>query len=375
MRKRYKKLATIIPLTSMLSMSAIAVAPATSFAAETQKNEVSLQEGTAQGYLMENGKMTPVYKNKLTKFDTDGDIDPGLPLLPENPYNPIPDHGTAYVESTDIGDTVYFKPFDTPQNNVLALGDSDDNTSQWAVVVDSKKYKSVGYFVQKQADGQIRVGYYNPEDLSLITDSNYAFAGVPGFGLSAEAKAKMQQDLNRAYGDIWDGTSKLKRETNYKLLPNASGLQDDASAFGYNQTLTSGVSTTNMFGIATTVGWKMGIKVSVVPLVADVTSEISASLTASYQHTVNVSNQTSSQVKFDISRVDNPDYKYNDYAAAVYKIQTDYTLEPGKGLSRVVAKQDLKDPVRTAALANTNYAYEGSKYYFTVTPGSHKKSV
>ncbi|UIJ69942.1 hypothetical protein LW858_31930 (plasmid) [Bacillus cereus] len=98
MRKRYKKLATIIPLTSMLSMSAIAVTPATSFAAETQKADVSSsQEGLIQGYQMENGKMTPVYKNKLTKFDTDGDVDPGLPLLPENPYNPIPDHGTAQV--------------------------------------------------------------------------------------------------------------------------------------------------------------------------------------------------------------------------------------------------------------------------------------
>ncbi|UIJ69941.1 hypothetical protein LW858_31925 (plasmid) [Bacillus cereus] len=132
-----------------------------------------------------------------------------------------------------------------------------------------------------------------------------------------------------------------------------------------------------MFGFATTAGWKMGIKVSVVPLVADVTSEISASLTASFQHTVNVTKQTSSQVKFDISRVDNPDYKYNDYAAAVYKIQSDYTLLPGKGLSSIVGSQELQydNAPRIAGLANTNYAYEGSKYYFTVTPGSHKKSV
>ncbi len=350
----------------MLGMSAIA--PVTSFAAETQKTEVSPQEGAIQGYLMENGKMTPVYKNKLTKFDTASDIDPGLPLLPENPYNPIPDHGTEYVESTDIGDTVYFKPFETPKTNLVSLGDS--TAYSWYTYVDSNKYQNIGYFVQKQSNGQIRVGYYNPEDLSLITDSNIYLEKT-----STENRDRLQQDLNQSYGDIWDGTSKLKRVTNYKLLPDASGLQDDAAAFGYNQTLTTGVSTTNMFGIATTVGWKMGIKVSVVPLVADVTSEISASLTASFQHTVAVTKQTSSQVKFDISRVDNPDYKYNDYAAAVYKIQSDYTLEPGKGLSRIIEKQSWHDPMRTAALANTNYAYEGSKYYFAVTPGSHKKSV
>ncbi|MEK4677717.1 hypothetical protein LW858_31320 (plasmid) [Bacillus cereus] len=370
MRKRYKKLATIIPLTSMLSMSAIAVTPATSFAAETQKADVSSsQEGLIQGYQMENGKMTPVYKNKLTKFDTDGDVDPGLPLLPENPYNPIPDHGTAYVESTDIGDTVYFEPF----ANTIDGGVLGGKNIRFPSVIPSKKYPTIGYFVQKQANGQIRDGYYNPEDLSLITDSNH----LSDYGYTQAQIDLVQKDLNQTYSVIWDGTSKLKRETNYKLLPDASGLQNDAAAFGYNQTLTSGVSTTNMFGFATTAGWKMGIKVSVVPLVADVTSEISASLTASFQHTVNVTKQTSSQVKFDISRVDNPDYKYNDYAAAVYKIQSDYTLLPGKGLSSIVGSQELQydNAPRIAGLANTNYAYEGSKYYFTVTPGSHKKSV
>ncbi|HDR3658747.1 TPA: hypothetical protein QCO67_005414 [Bacillus cereus] len=44
-------------------------------------------------------------------------------------------------------------------------------------------------------------------------------------------------------------------------------------------------------------------------------------------------------MKFDISRVDNPDYRYNDYAAAVYKIQSDYTLLPGKGLFSIVGAQ------------------------------------
>ncbi len=371
MKKHYKKLAVVVPLTSMLGMSAIA--PVTSFAAETQKTEVSPQEGAIQGYLMEDGKMNPVYKNKLTQFDADqdGDVDPGLPLLPENPYNPIPDHGTAYVESTDMGDTVYFQPFaNTSNGGVLGA------KIKALAPIDGKKYPTIGYFIQKQANGQIRDGYYNPEDLSLLADSNH----LEDYGCNPSLIDTIQKDLNQTYSVIWDGTSKLKRETNYQLLPNASGLQNDAAAFGYNQTLTSGVSTTNMFGIATTAGWKMGIKVSVVPLVADVTSEISASLTASFQHTVAVTKQTSSQVKFDISRVDNPDYKYNDYAAAVYKIQSNYTLLPGKGLSSIIASKDQDlNPAgmeqRIAALANPNYSYEGSKYYFTVTPGSHKKNV
>ncbi|MEK4418458.1 hypothetical protein [Bacillus sp. FSL K6-0268] len=369
MQKHYKKLAVVIPLTSMLSMSAIA--PVTSFAAETQKADISSsQEGLIQGYQMENGKITPVYKNKLTKFDTDGDIDPGLPLLPENPYNPIPDHGTAYVESTDIGDTVYFQPFDNTTNGGL-LGARIKSLA----LIDGKKYPTIGYFIQKQANGQIRDGYYNPADLSLIADSNH----LADYGYTPSVIDAIQKDLNQTYSVIWDGTSKLKRETNYQLLPDASGLQNDAAAFGYNQTLTSGVSTTNMFGIATTVGWKIGLSAGI-PGVVNVTSEISGSLTASFQHTVNVTKQTSSQVKFDISRVDNPDYKYNDYAAAVYKIQSDYTLLPGKGLSSIIGSKDPDlNPdgmtPRLAALANTNYAYEGSKYYFTVTPGSHKKSV
>ncbi|MGR5864645.1 hypothetical protein ACT7DZ_14135 [Bacillus cereus] len=63
MQKHYKKLAVVIPLTSMLSMSAIA--PVTSFAAETQKADISSsQEGLIQGYQMENGKITPVYKKQ-----------------------------------------------------------------------------------------------------------------------------------------------------------------------------------------------------------------------------------------------------------------------------------------------------------------------
>ncbi|MEK4418572.1 hypothetical protein [Bacillus sp. FSL K6-0268] len=41
MKKHYKKLAVVVPLTSMLGMSAIA--PVTSFAAETQKTAVSPQ--------------------------------------------------------------------------------------------------------------------------------------------------------------------------------------------------------------------------------------------------------------------------------------------------------------------------------------------
>ncbi|UIJ69693.1 hypothetical protein LW858_29390 (plasmid) [Bacillus cereus] len=54
MQKHYKKLAVVIPLTSMS-----AIAPVTSFAAETQKADISSsQEGLIQGYQMENGKIT-----------------------------------------------------------------------------------------------------------------------------------------------------------------------------------------------------------------------------------------------------------------------------------------------------------------------------
>ncbi|UIJ69694.1 hypothetical protein LW858_29395 (plasmid) [Bacillus cereus] len=119
-------------------------------------------------------------------------------------------------------------------------------------LIDGKKYPTIGYFIQKQANGQIRDGYYNSADLSLIADSNH----VADYGYTPSVIDAIQKDLNQTYSVIWDGTSKLKRETNYQLLPDASGLQNDA-----------------------------------------------------------------------------------------------------------------------AALANTNYAYEGSKYYFTVTPGSHKNKV
>lgn len=134
-----------------------------------------------------------------------------------------------------------------------------------------------------------------------------------------------------------------------------------------------------MFGMAATIGWKIGLKAGI-PGIVDVSTELSGSLTASYQHTVTVTKQVSELVGFSIGRVDNPDYPYNDYATAVYQIQSDYTMEPGKGLSSVVGQNsDLKSDSkswywRTAALANTDYLYQGAKYYFAATPGSHKKT-
>ncbi|MGR5864713.1 hypothetical protein ACT7DZ_14685 [Bacillus cereus] len=84
-----------------------------------------------------------------------------------------------------------------------------------------------------------------------------------------------------------------------------------------------------MFGMAATIGWKIGLKAGI-PGIVDVSTELSGSLTASYQHTVTVTKQVSELVGFSIGRVDNPDYPYNDYATAVYQIQSDYTMEPGK---------------------------------------------
>ncbi|PEL95629.1 hypothetical protein CN602_28140 [Bacillus cereus] len=90
--------------------------------------------------------------------------------------------------------------------------------------------------------------------------------------------------------------------------------------------------------------------------------EFSTQLTATYNHTITVTSQTTNTQT--LSNPKAPDsYQYDKYVGAVYQLDSTYTILPGTELSKVIESGD-------AVLAQNSFKYDDSTLYLAVTPGA-----
>ncbi|MHA4119506.1 hypothetical protein ACX16J_29160 [Bacillus cereus] len=331
-KKIYKKLVPIIPLTCLLS-SPILVSPVTTFAAETTTNTTT-QTNFIKGYVLKNGVKTPIYENTKVSNLSSGPISPEFPTLSSNPLDGLPKEGSSITELGSIGDIMYFDGY-------------------WGG--NEQTGKNFNIYIAKLTNGDIEYGGYDPETGELYTKKTVLD--------TPQEKQKRQAELNQLYGPLFDGTTKLERKTQYKLLE--SSILDNSAQYSFNKSVKHGVSKTNMFSFAATAGFKISTKAGI-PGLGEVASEFSESLTATYGHTITVTQENSTATTFGVGKVDNPAYLYKQYTTGVYQLKSTYTVIPGTGLQQILqAHKELK------GLAKTVYQYDEDQLYFGVTPGSH----
>ncbi|WP_242230230.1 hypothetical protein [Bacillus cereus group sp. BfR-BA-01329] len=335
---KYKKILFVVPMVTMLG-TPIIISPITASAAETITNNTA-QINTIKGYLLKNGVATPIYENtKLLNSNQVGPVSPEFPTLSADPLVGVPKEGTTITESGNMGDVLYF---DNNMSSDEFVGNSEKGHLPNGKV--GKKY------FQKTWEGIIS-GFYDPDTFELYPMINIT-----------NAQKEVPNSVFQKIIDIFDGQTKIKRETKYELIDSA--ITDRSVKYQYSKAIASGLTTTDVFGFSATLGWKVSAKIGGGIIPAEVTTEMSGSLTTNYNHTITITSSETRTQQFSVDKVDNPSYQYDKYAVAAYQLRSTYTIIPGSNLQKFLNDSGYK-------LANKVYKYSEDQLYFGVTPGSH----
>ncbi|WP_144641429.1 hypothetical protein [Bacillus cereus] len=309
----YKKLATLAPIAAL--STSILCSPAMTFAAEKESTvkqttqQSAVQQGrTIQGYLIKNGVKIPVYTGGLVTNKAEQGA-AAFPQLSSNPNDPIPQKGSISSEDGNIGDILYFSK--TP------MGDN--------------------VYIKKLENNNIEIGTYNRSTLEL---------------------SKFITTSGDPRGPIMLFDAKVKRETAFEKIGGA--VQPKATQYTFSQAVTSGLSTSDAIGGSLTLGYKISLKEGGGVVPAEATQEFSTQLSATYNHTITVTNQTTNTQTQTFKPIDS--YGQSTYAAAVYQLKSHYTVIPGAGLQKGLNSGYVLD--------QTAFSYSDSDLYLAVTPGA-----
>ncbi|HDR6248018.1 TPA: hypothetical protein QCU24_005923 [Bacillus cereus] len=345
-KRKYKQalLATVatmaIGVSTLGSTTSAFAAENTANAQFAHENGVASQGRAIQGYLFKDGVKAPVYKlgGKLQKSSSMEDIP--FPRLPSNPEGLVPKHGSIKSEVADIGSTLYFSRI-----SLHMLPESSFFPSECPLF---------NVYAEKRADGSIEVGNFDPKTLAKSPLKNYSGEIIRDWSLS-----KQDSELIKSYFS----DTKVKRETSFQLLKNL--LLPKYSKYTHSEAIKSGMSTENAIGGTLTLGYKLTTKVSGDILVAkaEVAAELSAQLSASYNHKVVVTDETTRTDTIEFPGVKNNTYKYNQYMAALYQLKSTYNVQPSPTLQKAIDNGK-------AVLAQKSFSYSDSTTYLTVTPGA-----
>lgn len=222
-------------------------------------------------------------------------------------------------------------------------------------------------YAEKTEDGHVQLETYNPETLER-TQNN-----TTGLILNSESKEISQmekividsmdimngthylQDLiDVQYKPYFDGTT-MTRDTSFKIKD--SGIVPKTDIYTFSNAITSGLTTSDAVGGALTLGYKLKVKAGGSILPAEAEHEFSTQLTASYNHTITVTNQATNTRTLSNQKVADS-YPLKEYRGAVYQLVSTYTFNPGPALKNA-----------PLTLAQKGFIYKDSVLYLTVTLG------
>ncbi|OPA11691.1 hypothetical protein [Bacillus cereus] len=327
--KQIKKMVPIAVLSTTVLLS-----PASSFAATNVKEDAGVQNHleisqnqVIQGYIMKNGIKTPIYKGGSQLEEAP------YPELSSNPNDPVPEKGYISSENSVTGSTLYFSKIMFPTGlNIGITGIQEENM-----------------YVEKKADDAIEYGTYNPQTL----------VRMPANSLLASEPNAVLQHIYEQLKTLFDGTT-VKRETAFEKI--GSGVVPKNGTYTFSQAVTSGLSTSDALGGSLTMGMKMTFKEGGGVLPIEAAQEFSSQLTASYNHTITVTSQKTNTQTLSTPKASEA-YQYDKYVGAVYQLSSTYTVEPGPGLSTLLADHNT-------VLAQNVFKYDDSTLYLAVTPGA-----
>ncbi|HDR7790959.1 hypothetical protein COJ60_26145 [Bacillus cereus] len=329
--KAYKRLATLAPM-AVLSTS-IFCSPAMTFAAEkttiTKQTAVQqnvVQKGrTIQGYLIKNGKKTPIYKESIINNQTAQSNDAPYPQLSSNPNDAIPITGATHSENGSIGSVLYFSK---------------------APFYFSLDIKLTNLYIEKNNDGTITRGKYDPKTLKRTPLSGTMSSGDPDYA---------------RFNAYFKGTT-TTRDTFFSKI--GSGVVPKNSSYTFSQAVTSGLTTADAIGGAVTLGYTMSLTEGGGIFPAAASEEFSSQLTASYEHTITVSSEVTNTQTLGIPQAADS-YQYDKYAAAVYQLRSKYKMNPSAKL-----REDLANGTVVLDTRAQSFQYDDSTLYLAVTPGA-----
>ncbi|SDW80531.1 hypothetical protein SAMN05444487_106148 [Marininema mesophilum] len=324
-------------------------------------NEKKLPEKYIQGYKIDkDGKKTPVYntdnapKGKVAP-KADEPTSPyaaNYPKLSEDPYAPALESGTTKTDPPGkIGDIVYFK-----LNGVQAHFNG------------SEEFTDAGVYLEKKSDGTIEKGLYevktgatNTAPLEKLNEER---------AQNGEAWMVEKYGPSMAWSKAFDGTSKLKRESKFKLLGTSTVANSAEWWSGLD--IEHGVSETESYSLAWTIGFKLSIEAGGGFVPGKTTTEFSTQLTNTFGQETTISDKVTYKDQTKVPKADNPAYQYDVYRGALYQLTNTYTLEPGTGLQELINAEEFPgDFGFKQGLANPSFQYNSKELYYPVTPGSH----
>ncbi|ANS51604.1 hypothetical protein BT246_63130 (plasmid) [Bacillus thuringiensis] len=328
----YKKITKMAPI--MALSTAVLLSPGSTFAAEkavvTKSNVSSLTTNTVmqsgsiiQGYLIKNGVKTPVYNSEVQTRSTAVNEAP-YPELSSNPNDPVPSKGSITSESGNVGSVLYFSKF---------------NSQKLQNTAEPVYWKNV--YLEKTPDGNIIFGTYDPTTLKR----------TPNLVNIMMTPSKVQ------YYQSFFTDTKIKRETAYEKIGGGTP-QPKNTSYTFSSAVTSGLSTSDAIGGSLTLGYKYSVKEGGGVLPVEATQEFSLQLTASYNHTITVSSQTTNTQTYSVAHAGDS-YKNDKYVAAMYQLKSHYTVIPGPALTQ-----------SGSILAQEAFQYDDSSLYLAVTPGA-----
>ncbi|SDW64029.1 hypothetical protein SAMN05444487_1059 [Marininema mesophilum] len=333
----------------LLAASVSAGVSSKAFAA--QKSKEKLPEKYIQGYLVKDGKKTPVYNNtpkSKTQYAT-SPYEGNYPKLAEDPYAPAPGSGSTTTKSADMKNIIYFK-----------------YEGFKAAFKEGEEKRDAAPYLEKKSDGTIEMGVYDPKTGEL---SNLPFT------LENQERAKNGEEWmvnqygpSMAWSKAFDGTSKLKRDSKYKLL--GTSVVNNSAEWWSGLDIKHGVNTTESYSLAWTVGFKISVEAGGGVVPGKTTTEFSTELTNQFGSEITISDEVTYKDQTRVPKADNPDYQYNVYRGALYQLESTYTLEPGTGLKELMSAGGMNN-LFTQGLANPKFAYNEKELYYPVTPGSH----
>ncbi|SDX34555.1 hypothetical protein SAMN05444487_114107 [Marininema mesophilum] len=347
----------------LLAASVSVGASSKAFAA--QKKDAKLPDKYIQGYKVDSkdGKKTPVYNttpqskgNKLLDSPQNKEASPyeaNYPKLSEDPYAPAPESGTTTTDSGKIGDVVYFK-----LKGVQAHFNG------------SKEFTDAGVYLEKKSDGTIEKGLYDVKTGA----TNTAPVETINNERAQHGEAWMVEKYgpSMAWSKAFDGTSKLKRESKYKLLGTSTVANSAEWWSGLD--IKHGVSKTESYSFAWTIGFKFSVEEGGGIVPGKVTEEFSTDLTNTFGEEIAISDEVTYKDQTRVPKADNSAYQYDVYRGALYQLTNTYTLEPGTGLQELINAEEYPgDYGFKQGLANPSFQYNSKELYYPITPGSHVK--
>ncbi|AGC39295.1 hypothetical protein ABE42_15940 [Bacillus thuringiensis] len=281
----------------------------------------------------------PISKNGvIISSNLDDSSNVLVPELSENPYDPIPQSGKSTIQTAVRSPEALYIILTT--NNSLSFGGGTNTMIATRIAL---------------------LSVTRPELYQAITKVNYVYKSGQTAPRNAPV-AYIELSPNNSYVQTLLNDSHMKRTSSYELV--GSSIARRGIETKWSKSHTSGVSDTDSWSLAVSAGidieWDVGI-----PLTASAKEKLSLSITGTYGQSTTVSSQDTITQEYTFAKP-GKDYKYDDYAYAVYQLKSNYQFIAGDAFNNLI--NSLSFGNQFSVHGDASYQYSTDTIFSTQTP-------